>query len=62
MDLIDGTGFWVMGDSGVVPPPPPPPTPTPTLMYGGGGPIHSIYRQGDTPNDLALLLLLLADG
>lgn len=59
MDLIDGTGFWVMGDSSVVPPPTPTPTP---MTTGGGGPIHSIYRQGDTPNDLALLLLLLADG
>lgn len=52
--------YWPQ--SGTTPPTPPTPPPTPpATMFGGSGPIHTIYRQGNTPNEVALLMLLLAD-
>lgn len=58
MDVL--TLAWWIGGSPVSGPTPPVP-PTPLAMSGGGGVIQTIYRQGTVPNDLAVLLMILAD-
>lgn len=59
MDIIDGTGFWMVGDGGEGPTPPVPPTPPPAMQQAGA--IRTLYRAGTVPNDLAVILTILAD-
>lgn len=61
MDIIDGTGFWIIGDGAPVPPVPPTPPPAVVPPFAGAGPIRTLYRQGTVPNDLAVILMVLAD-
>lgn len=61
MDIIDGTGFWVIGDGTATPPTPTPPAQVAPPPFAGAGPIHTLYRAGTVPNDFAALLIVLLD-
>lgn len=60
MDIIDGSGFWVIGNSAA------PPTPVGPTGPGGGGSAYGLLGFPDderklTDAELAVLMVILAD-
>ena len=57
MDIIDGTGLWVVTSAGVIPPPPPPPAP---VFSVAGGQIRQLWPRELVDNDDEAVLVMLA--